>query len=190
MPGTSANELVMTFDILWGGAGEHELKSHPELMSQYKALKVAYNGFLVEVFDNHTGAYLRGVVTEVRHGAWRGEAETLRARAFGDFALVQGALGSTIVYRFSTGARIGEVFGDIVAEDAVAGLFAVSNRDNDLLIYDASTIRERKHLTYAAPISFAEFLPSAKELLVLTDDQKLHAISMEDLLENGTPAHP
>jgi hypothetical protein len=89
------------------------------------------------------------------------------------------------IYRFSTGARVGEVFGEVMAEDAALGLFCVSNSENDLVSYYAATVRERKRFTYATSIRFAEFLPARKELLVLTGNQKLHAISMEDL-----PASP
>jgi WD40 repeat protein len=181
------NEIVMTFDALYDGPGLQELKAHPELMAEQKALKSSMEGFLVEVLDKHSGAYLRGVVVDLRRSGWG--STTLRARAFGDFALIEGRLGSTVVHRFSTGARLGEVFGEIVAEDATSGLFCVSNRDNDLVIYDASTVRERKHFTYATRVRFAEFLPGRKELLVLTADQKVHAISMDDLRADRMSGH-
>lgn len=180
--GTTANEMVMAYGELFDGQGSREVKAHPELAAEYKGLKVSTEGFLVEVIDKHTGAYLRGVVTDVRHGRWGWEStDRVRARAFGDFAIVQGLNGNTAVYRFSTGKRIGEVFGDIVAEDAASGLFCLSSRDNDLVIYDAATLRERKHFTYAAGVRYAEFLPEAKELFVLTNDQRVHSISVDEL---------
>lgn len=180
--GGSASEMVMTFDILYDGPGARELKAHPELVAEQKALKNQMRGFLVEVIDKHTGAYLRGVVADVRHSRWGWESQKpVRARAFGDFALVEGLFGTTEVYRFSTGARVGEVFGDIVAQDAASGLFCVSSHDNDLVVYDAATLRERKDFAYAARVSFAQFLPASKELLVLTTDQKVHSVNMDDL---------
>lgn len=185
--GDSANELVMTFDVLYGGPGEHELKDHPDLVAQQKGLKNQTRGFLVEVIDKHTGAYLRGVVTDVRHGRWGWESQkVVRARAFGDFALVEGAINTTEVYRFSTGARVGEVFGQIMAQDASSGLFCVKNRDNDLVVYDAVTVGERKHFTYAASVSYAQFLPKAKELLVITSDQRIHTVSIAELQSSST----
>ena len=102
------NEMVMTFDTLFAGPGQGELKAHPELMAQQRALKNPVHGFLVEVIDKHTGAYLRGVVADVPHQGWDWESALLRAAVFGDFALIQGRLDSTVVYRFSTGARLGE----------------------------------------------------------------------------------
>ena len=184
----AANEMVMTFDTLFAGSGQSELKGHPELVTEQKALENPVHGFLVEVIDKHTGAYLRGVVADVPHRGWEWESTLLRAAAFGDFALIEGQLDSTQVYRFSTGARLGEVFGDMVAQDAGSGLFAVSNIDNELVIYDAATVRERKHFTFATRVRFAHFLPARKELLVLTADQKVHAISMDDLRAD-IPAH-
>lgn len=183
-----SNEMVITYDTLFEGLGLHELKAHPQLMAEQKALKDPWHGFLVEVLDKHSGAYLRGVVADVRHGRWWDlGSTTLRATAFGDFALIQGRFDNTEVYRFSTGARLGEVFGQIMAQDVASGLFCVSNRDNELVIYDAAIVRERKHFTYAARVRFAEFLPARKELLVLTGDQKIHSISMDDLRADDAP---
>jgi hypothetical protein len=39
------NEMVMTFDTLFAGPGQSELKAHPELMAQQKALKNPVHGF-------------------------------------------------------------------------------------------------------------------------------------------------
>jgi hypothetical protein len=184
-----ANEMVMTFDTLFVGPGASEVKAHPELMAQQKALKNSVHGFLVEVVDKHTGAYLRGVVADVPHHGWDWESKLLRAAVFGDFALIQGQFDNTEVYRFSTGARLGEVFGQIVAQDVASGLFCVSNRDDELVIYDAATVRELKHFTFPTRVRFAQFLPARKELLVLTGDQKVHAISMDELHADIVPAH-
>lgn len=177
--GAADGEMVMTFDGLFEGPGAHELKAHPELLVQYKAVKKEWRGFLVEVIDRHTGAYLRGVVMDVSHRPW--EPQRPRATAFGDFALVQSRIDSIVEYRFSTGARIGEVHGEIVTQDAASGLFCIRRGEHDLVIYDAATLRERKHLTYAKRVSLAEFLPVRRELLVLTADQSIHRISVDDL---------
>ncbi len=178
-PDAAANEMTITFDALFGGTGAHELKNHPELMAEYKAVKKDFHGFLVEVLDKRTGAYLRGVVADVPHHPW--DDEKPRATTFGDFALVQSRIGTVGVYRFSTGTQVGKVYGEIVAQDAGSGLFCVRNGDNDLLIYDAATVRERKHITYSTRVSFAEFLPQRKELFVLTADQKIHRFGVDDL---------
>jgi hypothetical protein len=70
-----------------------------------------------------------------------------------------------------------------------SGLFCVSNRDDELVIYDAATVRELKHFTFPTRVRFAQFLPARKELLVLTGDQKVHAISMDELHADIVPAH-
>src|SRR5579872_6952625 len=180
--------LVYDLDQLFEGPGLHEVKAHPELVAEERPLKNHLNGFLVEVLDKHTGAYLRGVVADVSHGGWWRSATHLRTAAFGDFALIEGRFDSTIVYRFSTGARLGEVFGEIVAQDAASGMFCVSNSDNDLVVYDAATVRELRHFTFATRVRFAQFLPARKQLLVLTADQKLHTISIDDLHAGSVPA--
>jgi len=185
------NELIMTWSKLYDGPGAEELKAHPELVAELKAIKMQMEGFLVEVFDARTGKYLRGVVADVRHDvllrnttngfALLDAAPAPPTRAFGDFALVRAFNGTTFVNRFSTGARVGEVYGDILAGDAVSGLFCVSNRDNELIVYDAATARERKHFVYSSRISLASFLPTTKALMVLTAGQKVHMIHASDL---------
>ena len=180
--------LVAPADVV-AGPGEHELKAHPELMAEQKALKDPTNGFLVEVLDKHSGAYLRGVVAEERRNGFGWTMKTPKVTVFGDFAVIESGLQTAVVYRFSTGARVGEVFGEVASGDAASGLFAVANRDNDLVIYDAATVQERKHFTYAARVRLALFLPSRKELFVLTGDQKVHTIPMDDLHADAAPAH-
>jgi WD40 repeat protein len=186
----AANELVISYDVLYESPGSDELKPHPELMAEQKALKDVRHGFLVEVVDRNSGAYLRGVVAYTQHSAFYvGRTAPLRTTAFGDFALIQDMQNSTLVYRFSTGARLGEVFGDMVAVDADSGLFCVINRDNDLVIYDAATVRERKHFSFSAPVRVAAILRARKQLMVVTADQKVHAISMDELGMAGKNDH-
>jgi len=175
-----SNEIVSTFDELFTGNGSHELKAHPELLAEQKALKDSVHSVLVEVLDKHSGAYLRGVVVEVKSREMF-SSDPVEARVFGDFALVPSGLQSTLVYRFSTGARVGEVYGNIISQDTASGLFCVINSANDLVIYDAATVRERKRFTYATTVRFGEFLPARKQLLIVTSDQRVHWISMEDL---------
>jgi WD40 repeat protein len=186
-----SNEVAITYDELFSGPGGRELKAHPELMAEQKTLKNQMNGFLVEVLDKHSGAYLRGVVADVRrNGFGRSSNISTKIIVFGDFVVIQGRRESSAIYRFSTGARVGEVFGEVASGDAASGLFAVSNRDNDLVIYDAASVHERKHFTYTSGVRVALFLPSRKELLVLTGDQKVHTIPMGDLNSDAASAHP
>lgn len=143
----------------------------------------------MEVVGKHTGEYRRGVVADIPHtGDYTWSTIPLRATAFGDFALIQTEKDSTVVYRFSTGARLGEVFGDILANDSASGLFCVTNRDNELVIYDAATVRERTRFMYATNVSFAQFLPERKQLLVLTADQKVHVVAMDTLHADSVAA--
>jgi WD40 repeat protein len=184
-----SDEMVIAFQTLFEGVGQGELKAHPELMARQKALKNPAHGFLVEVVGKHTGEYRRGVVADIPHtGDYTWSTIPLRATAFGDFALIQTEKDSTVVYRFSTGARSGEVFGDILANDSGSGLFCVTNRDNELVIYDAATVRERTRFMYATNVSFAQFLPERKQLFVLTADQKVHVIAMDTLHADSVPA--
>jgi hypothetical protein len=39
-------------------------------------------------------------------------------------------------------------------------------------------------------VRFAQFLPSRKELFVLSGDQKVHTIPIDDLRSEATPARP
>lgn len=143
-------------------------------------------GFLIEVVDKHTGVYQHGLVVDVRDasGGWFDERW---ADVFGDFALVRSEHESTAVYRLSTRQRIGEVFGQALAADANVGLFCARDRKNDVVIYDAASVRERKRFTYATPVRFAQFLPARKQLYVLTADQKVHIISLDEPQVKAAP---
>jgi len=187
---SGSNEVVITYNVLFEGPGGRELKAHPELMAEQKTLKNATNGFLVEVLDKRSGAYLRGIVADERRNGFGWTMTTPKVTAFGDFAVVESGLQTAVVYRFSTGARVGEVFGEVTSGDAASGLFAVTNRDNDLVIYDAATVHERKHFTYNTGVRLAQFLPARKEFFVFTGDQKVHTISIDDLHSDAAPAHP
>jgi len=175
------NEMMLAWANTYAGTGHDEVKAHPELIEEEKKLHDETNGFLVEVVDKHTGKYLRGVVVEVSHfGAFFFERITPQADAAGDFVFVRDGRGSTLIYRFSTGARLGEVFGRVLAQDAVTGLFCASNSENELAVYDAATVHEVKRFAYPSRISFATFLSETKKLLVVTSDQKIHIVDLGD----------
>jgi hypothetical protein len=181
------NEMVLAWANIFAGTGHDEVKAHPELIEEDKKLHDETNGFLVEVIDKHTGKYLRGVVAEVSHfGAVFLERIPVQADASGDFAFVRDGRGSTLVYRFSTGARLGEVFGQVLAQDAVAGLFCASNSENELAVYDAATVHELKRFAYSSRVSFATFLSERKGILLVTSDQKIHMIALGDLHLDAT----
>ncbi len=181
------DEMVFAWDVVFAGGGHDEVKAHPELIAEQNALKDQMHGYLVEVFDKHTGKYLRGVVADVRHHDYSQGETSLHASAFGDYALVQGEHNTTEVYRFSTGARLGEVFGEMIAQDPVSGVFCVSNRENELIVYDAASVQERKRFTFSAQVRLAEFLPNRKWLLVVTDDQKIHILGADELQAEVSP---
>jgi hypothetical protein len=116
-----------------------------------------------------------------------GRFDEREASVFGDFALVGSEHESTAIYRLSSGARVGEVFGEALAVDSISGLFCVTNRRNELVVYDASSVRERKHFTYSTHVRFAQFLPARKQLVVLTADQKIHIIDLDNLSVAARP---
>ena len=83
-----------------------------------------------------------------------------------------------MIYRASEARRVGEVFGLPVVQSNDLHLFRMRNRENELVINDAATAKEKRHYNFDSPVRFAAF-PAARSVLVLTADQKVHTLPFE-----------
>lgn len=169
--------MILAWDLDTSGA-KSEIQAFPSLAPQIAALKDRKKGLLLEVVDKHSGRSLHQLVVPDRD-LTKGWADTRRGIAMGDFVLIRGELDNTVIYRISAGTRIGEVFGSPVAHNGDLHLFCVRNRDNELVIYDAATAKEQRQYNFDSPVRFASFQTSAKAVLVLTADQKVHMLPFE-----------
>jgi hypothetical protein len=102
-----------------------------------------------------------------------------RATVSGEFALVRGEHGNTVIYRLDGGAKVGGFFGSPVATDAATGLIAATNREDEILLVYERSGQERKRFTLGSPVLAARIVTgNGKTLLVLTADQVVHRLQL------------
>ncbi|MGA7340852.1 MAG: M48 family metalloprotease [Terracidiphilus sp.] len=171
------NRLVLAWDLSTAGAKD-ELKNRPQLLEQAEALKDHKKGLLLETVVPETGAPLEQVaLPEVDlSGGWNDERF---ARVSGEFVLVRGEHGNTVIYRLDTGAKVGEFFGAPVATDAGSGLIAARNREDEILLVDERTGKELERFSLGSPVRLARIV-GGNTLLVLTADQVVHRLPVTE----------
>jgi beta-barrel assembly-enhancing protease len=169
--------IVLAWDLSVDTA-KSEVKKYPKLQEQTKGFTTHKQGLLIETLDGQTGAPLEQVaLPEIDlSSGWNDERY---ARVAGEFVLVNGEHGNTAIYRFDTGAKVGEFFGSPVATDAARGLIAAVNRDDEILLVDEKTGKELQRFTLGSPVRLARIITGAdQKLLVLTADQVVHQLPL------------
>jgi hypothetical protein len=85
-----------------------------------------------------------------------------------------------LVEVISDGMRLGAFYGTAIAGDGKLGLIAATNREQEIILYDATNGKELKRATVANLPRAARFIPEKKELLVLTANQSVYTIDLPD----------
>jgi hypothetical protein len=173
------DRLVLGWD-LGVETAKAEIKNYPKLQAQADALVNKKKGLLIEIVAPETGAPLQQVVVPEADltGGW---GDVRRAMVSGDFVLTRGEHGNTVIYRIADGTKVGEFFGSPVATDAGAKLIAAVNREDEILLVDMQTGKERKRFTLGSPVRAARIVKGKeKNLLVLTADQVVHRLPLND----------
>jgi hypothetical protein len=99
----------------------------------------------------------------------------------GEFVLVQGEHGNTVIYRLDSGAKVGEFFGEPVTTDADTNLIAAVNREDEILLVDERSGKELKRFTLGSPVRLARIVTGKEKLLlVLTADQVVHRLALPE----------
>jgi hypothetical protein len=171
------NRLVLAWDLTSDSAKD-EIKKYPQLKQEVEAQKNHNKGLLIETVNPETGAPLEQVaLPEV--DLTRGWDDERFARVSGEFVLVRGEHGNSVIYRLDTGTKVGEFFGLFVASDAAAGLVAAVNREDEVLLVDERTGKELSRFTLGSPVRAARIVTTkVKTLLVLTADQVVHQLPL------------
>jgi hypothetical protein len=91
---------------------------------------------------------------------------------------VHGNLNNTVVYRISDGVRMCAFYGRVLAGDGAQGLLAVNNRDQEMIVYDASNGSEITRVIVDHRPRAAQFVSSTHSLLVLTASQHVFTVPM------------
>jgi WD40 repeat protein len=156
--------------------GQQEINSDPVLKQAMEASGKERDGMVLQMLDARTGAVLQTIA--VKEHKPKNERDVRELLAFGDFLLVQGEAGNTVIYRLSDKSRIGEVYGSAIAADVTSGMLAMSNRRNEVFLLDAATSKELARYTLGADVRLAHFVPGKAQLLVLTAEQKVYTFDV------------
>jgi hypothetical protein len=147
-------------------------------------------GLLVELVESRTGEIKREIVAPERYDIllsaevvperynFEGSADRRTASLFGDYLVVRGNYNNSTIYRISDGVRTGAFYGRAIAGDGKLGLIAATNRDQEVIVYDAATGREVKRVTLDHLPRTARFIPAKNALLVLTASQRVFTIDL------------
>jgi WD40 repeat protein len=169
------NRLVLGWDQS-SATAKDEIKSHPQLQREADALKDKNRGLLIETVSPETGAPLEQVVlpeADLTHG-WD---DVRRAWVSGEFVLVRGEHGNTVIYRLDTGVKTGEFFGTPLTADAGSSIMAATNRDDEIILINEKTGSELGRFTLGQPVRLAKIV-GGKTLFVLTADQVVHRLPL------------
>lgn len=131
-------------------------------------------GLLIEVVDSHTGELKRAI--QVPERASSNVART--AALYGGYLVVHGVANNSVIYRIADGVRTGAFYGRAIAGDGKLGLIAATNRDQDVIVYDAATGRELKRVIVDQFPRAARFIAAKNTLLVLTANQRVYTINL------------
>jgi len=172
--------MVLAWDLS-NDTAKAEAKKYPKLQEEMRALTNRKKGLLIETVSVDTGAALEQVaLPEV--DLTRGWNDERYAWVDGEFVLVRGEHGNTVIYRLDTGAKVGEFFGSPIAVAADAGLVAAVNREDEVLLVDERTGKELERFTLGSPARLAHILDGKeRKLLVLTADQVVHELPLPEL---------
>jgi hypothetical protein len=97
---------------------------------------------------------------------------------------VHGNSNNSVIYRLSDGQRLGAFYGRAIAGDGKLGLIAATNRDQEVMILDATTGKELKRVIVDHLPRAARFIAGKNALMVLTATQRVYTIDLP------TATHP
>jgi len=173
--------LLMITDLLDEAAVQESKRAGAKLVkSSDNRSEWVNQGLLIEAVDSHTGEIKRAVQVPERAG---GGDEQRTANLFGDYLVVRGIANNSVIYRVSDGVRTGAFYGRAIAGDGKLGLIAATNRDQDVIVYDAAAGKELKRVTLDHMPRAARFIPARNALLVFTASQRVYTIDLP------APAH-
>jgi hypothetical protein len=145
-------------------------------------------GLLIVVVSSRTGEIQHALVTPELHYA--NSRDRRSAELYGDYLVVHGNFNNSVIYRLSDGVRTGAFYGRAIAGDGKLGLIAATNRDQEVILYDAATGKELKRVTVDHLPRAARFIPAKNALLVLTANQSVYTIDLPAAGHAETaPAH-
>jgi hypothetical protein len=173
---TDGESLAIAYDLRTDEAAGEINRHMDKLVKSSDTLKEwIAGGLLIEILNARTGEVQRVLQTPTRP-AWGKDARWVDV--FGDYVAVHGNLNNTVVYRLSDGVRTCAFYGRVLGGDGKRGLLAVSNRDQEMIVLDAATGNELKHVILDHMPRAASFVAATNTLRVLTATQRVYSIPL------------
>ena len=149
------------------------LKSEPALATQANAIKNKDSGRIIQVVDNATGKALQQTVLEVPL-SYEGVSGI---NIVGPTLYLTSNDNRTMVYTFTTGTQLRQIFGYVAALDAKSGRICVINRSDEAMVYSPEGDQVATFRT-GSPLRFAIFQQDGNRLTLLTADQKVRTMQI------------
>jgi hypothetical protein len=179
---TDGDALLLMMDLGWQTATDETAHTGDKFIrASDKKGEWLPVGTLVEVLDGRTGEVRRQIAVP-QYSREDFTADSRSAELYGDYLVVYGNYNNSTIYRVSDGKRMGAFYGRAIAGDRKLGLIAATNREQEIVLYDATNGKELKRVVVDHLPRAAKFIPDKKALLVLTADQRVYVI---DLPETG-----
>jgi hypothetical protein len=173
---TEDGSLLLISDLIEQTATDEAKRAGAKLVKSSDTKREWINqGLLIEIVDSHTGEIKRAMQVPEPSSS-RGVQRS--AALYGDYLVVHGVSNNSVVYRVSDGMRMGAFWGRAIAGDGSLRLIAATNRDQDVIIYDAASGKELKRVTVDQIPLAARFIPGKNTLLVLTASQSVTTIGL------------
>jgi len=163
-------DLIFNFDLGTHTAKE-ALKASPALAAEAQGIKDKKSAALIKILSGKTGEDVGSLVVELPPN-YAGTDGLNRA---GDVLYVAGVDDRTAVYSISTGKKVRDLIGYVMALDAETGRVFTANRVGEGTVYDAGGV-ELAHYLLGDPIRFALFRENAGLVTILTADQKVRTM--------------
>lgn len=175
---TDEDTLIFIWDLMSMTASDEMVHLGAKLVktSDRKSEWVP-QGLLVELVASQTGELRRAIAAPERYDG-ESSADRRGATLYGDYLVVRGNYNNSVIYRVSDGVRTGAFYGRAIAGDSKLGLIAGTNRDQEVIFYEAATGKELKRVTVDHLPRAARFIPAKNALLVLTASQRVYTIDL------------
>jgi WD40 repeat protein len=165
-------DLIFGFELKTNTAKD-AIKASPTLAGELAQVKDRSAGRLIQVVDGKTGADAGSLVVELPPN-YAGIDGINRA---GDLLYVQGVDDRTAVYSMESGKKLRQLFGYVIALDPDTGRVFTANRVGEAVVYDKEG-KELARYQMGDPIRFAVFRDGAKQVLVLTADERVRTMAV------------
>ncbi|MGA2851895.1 MAG: M48 family metalloprotease [Terracidiphilus sp.] len=175
---TDGDALLLIMDLAWQTATDEVAHTGSKLVkTSDNRGEWLPKGLLVEILDSRTGEIRRQLA--LPQAVYQDDNHDNRSAAlYGDYLVVHGNENNSTIYRISDGMRLGAFYGTSIAGDGKLGLIAATNREQEIILYDATNGRELKRVTVDHSPRTARFIPEKNELLVLTANQRVFTIDL------------